>query len=71
VSGVAASLSTRGVLGVSPPELKSQALAGVRGSQACDWRWAGSELAGVLGSALLDAVLAKYPERLGVAKLPT
>lgn len=59
VSGVPASLSARGVFGVSPPELKSKVLAGVRGSQACDWRWAGSELAGVLGRALLVAVLVK------------
>lgn len=34
VSGVPASLSTCGVFGVSPPELASYVLAGVRGSHA-------------------------------------
>jgi len=61
VSGVAGSLSRPGVLGVSAPELKSTALAGVRGSQGlctCD---------GIDGSG--RTLLWSKNGRLGVAKV--
>ena len=76
VSGVPGSLSTWGVPGVSPPELKSMSCEGVRIDQGLGCMCAGTEDAGVEGNGLLGSRL-KYVMRLsgsrsrfGVAKPP-
>lgn len=57
VSGVPASLSTCGVFGVSPPELKSMSRDGVRICQGLGCTCAGTEDAGVAGNGLVGSRL--------------